>query len=104
MKNTLPLLTALILFYSCTKTDKSMFNTLCTDSCTIIQGRFITGNNEGIANVPIEINSKIRPPSGLGQTTIRKIASGKTDNNGFYFLKFGLAEKSMDECQKLMFP
>jgi hypothetical protein len=26
----------------------------------------------------------------LGQTIIRRIASGKTDNNGFYSLKFGL--------------
>ncbi len=78
---------------SCTKTDKSMFNSPCIDSCTIVQGRFITGSNEGVANVPIEIKSEIRPTLGLGQTTIRKIASGKTDNNGFYFLKFGLEKR-----------
>lgn len=70
-----------------------MFNSPCTDSCTIVQGRFITGNNEGVANIPIEIKSEIRPTLGLGQTTIRKIASGKTDNNGFYSLKFGLIER-----------
>jgi len=93
MKSILPLLTAIILFCSCTKTNVNTFNKPCTDSCTTVQGRFITGNNEGIANVPIEINSEIRPPSGLGQTTIRKIASGTTDNSGFYSLKFGLQDK-----------
>lgn len=70
-----------------------MFNRPCTDSCTIVTGRFITGNNEGVANIPIEIKSEIRPTLGLGQTTIRRIASVTTDNNGFYFLKFGLNQK-----------
>jgi hypothetical protein len=93
MKNILSLLIISILLLSCTQTDKSMFNTTCTDSCTVVQGRFITGNNEGIANVPIEIKSEIRPTLGLGQTTIRRIASGKTDNNGFYSLKFGLQKR-----------
>lgn len=46
-----------------------------------------------MANIPIEIKSEIRPKLGLGQTTIRKIASGKTDNNGFYSLKFGLEKR-----------
>lgn len=93
MKKALSLLTLLSLLFSCTKTDTSLFNAHCTDSCTIVQGRFITGNNEGVANVPIEIKSEIRPTLGLGQTTIRKIASGKTDNNGFYSLKFRLEKR-----------
>lgn len=67
-----------------------MFNSLCIDSCTLVQGRFITANNEGVANIPIEIKSEVRPTLGLGQTTIRRIASGTTDNNGFFSLKFGL--------------
>lgn len=70
-----------------------MFNTPCTDSCTTVQGRFITGNNEGVANIPFEIKSEIRPTLGLGQTTIRKIASGKTDNNGFYSSTFALQKR-----------
>ena len=93
MKIFLPLLILSILINSCTKTDKSMFNSPCTDSCTIVQGRFITGNNEGVANIGIEIKSKISPTLGLGQTTIRRIASGTTDNNGFYSLKFGLEKR-----------
>ena len=78
---------------SCTKTDKSLFNSPCTDSCTTVQGRFITGNNEGVANISYEIKSEIRPTLGLGQTTIRKIASGKTDNNGFYSSTFEMQER-----------
>jgi hypothetical protein len=93
MRSFLLLLIVAILLNSCTKTDKSMLNSPCTDSCTVVQGRFITGNNEGVANIPIEIKSEIRPTLGLGQTTIRRIASGTTDNNGFYFLKFGLNER-----------
>lgn len=93
MKYSLFLFSIVLLLFSCTKTDKSMFNNSCTDSCTILTGRFITGNNEGISNIPLEIKSEIRPTLGLGQTTIRRIASGKTDNNGFFSLKFGLNEK-----------
>lgn len=93
MKNLLLLLIVFIFINSCTKTDKSMLNSPCTDSCTIVQGRFITGNNEGVANIPIEIKSEIRPALGLGQTTIRRMASGLTDNNGFYSLKFELNKR-----------
>ncbi|MBC7511121.1 MAG: hypothetical protein H7320_20610 [Ferruginibacter sp.] len=46
-----------------------------------------------MANIPIEIKSEILPTLGLGQTIIRKVASGKTDNNGFYSLKFGLEKR-----------
>ena len=70
-----------------------MLNTPCTDSCTTVQGRFITGNNEGVANIAFEIKSEIQPTLGLGQTTIRKIASGKTDNNGFYSSTFALQKR-----------
>lgn len=70
-----------------------MFNTPCTDSCTTVQGRFITGNDEGIANISFEIKSVIKPTLGLGLTTVRKIASGKTDNNGFYSSTFLLQKE-----------
>ena len=93
MKTTLLLLFFIALLSSCTKTDKSMLNTPCTDSCSTIQGRFITGNNEGVANISYEIKSEIRPTLGLGQTTIRKIASGKTDNTGFYSSTFALQKR-----------
>lgn len=84
---------AIILFSLCTKTDKKMLNKPCTDSCTTVQGRFITGNNEGVANIPFEIKSENKPTLGLGQTTVRRIASGKTDNNGFYSSTFALQKK-----------
>lgn len=85
--------------YSCKKIDKSMFNTACADSCTTVQGRFITGNNEGVANVSFEIKSTVRPTLGLGQTIIRKIASGKTDNNGFYSSTFALKKREYGQMR-----
>ena len=62
-----------------------MFNTPCTDSCTIVQRRFVTGNDEGIANIPIEIKSEIRLTPGLGQTTIRKLHQAKQITMVFIF-------------------
>ncbi len=76
--------------WSCTKHDNSSLNAPCTDSCTTIQGRFVTGNNEPIAGVSLEMRSEAKPTLGVGLTTIRKIASGKTDNNGFYSFTFSL--------------
>jgi hypothetical protein len=93
MKTALLLIFFIALLSSCTKTDKSMLNTPCTDSCTTVQGRFITGNNEGVANISYEIKSEIRPTLGLGQTTIRKIATGETDNTGFYSSTFSLQKR-----------
>ncbi len=100
VKSFLSLLVVSALINSCTKTDKSMFNSLCKDSCTVVQGRFITGNNEGVANIPIEIKSEVRPTLGLGQTTIRRIASGTTDNNGFFSLNFGLNPREYGQGAK----
>lgn len=97
MKTIILLLFSFALLCSCTKTNKSMLNTPCTDSCTTVQGRFITGNNEGVANVPFEIKSEIRPTLGLGQTTIRKIASGNTGNNGFYSTTFALQKREFGQ-------
>ena len=92
MKLFILLLSYLTLLSACTKTDRTMLNKPCTDSCTTVQGRFITGNNEGIGNISYEIKSVIKPTLGLGQTIIRKIASGKTDNNGYYSSIFSLQQ------------
>lgn len=84
------LLTTALLVSCIKKTDDSSFNQPCTDSCTIVKGRFLTGNNEALANIPVEIQSQISPGGGIGQQTIRRIAAGKTDNNGFFNLQFAL--------------
>lgn len=75
---------------ACKKTNSESLNEACTDSCTTLQGRFITGNNEGIANIPFEIQTISGPPSGLGQTNIRRVATGTTDMNGYYSSTFSL--------------
>lgn len=97
MKSSLLTASLIIFFLSCTKTDTSLFNATCVDSCTTVQGRFITGNDEGIANISYEIRSEIKPTSGIGQTTIRKIASGKTGNNGSFSSTFGLVKREYGE-------
>lgn len=84
-------------FLSCNKVDKSTLNSPCSDSCTIIQGRVITGNNQGVANVPIEIKSESRSTLGISTST-RRIATGTTNSNGFYSLTFGL---NKDEYGKM---
>src|ERR1700752_2216209 len=103
MKLLYPVLLLAILQWSCTKTDNSSLNVPCTDSCTIVQGRFTTGNNEPIAGLYLEVRSEIRPTLGLGQTTIRKIATGMTDNNGFYSLSFSLKAGEYGEYNKYLF-
>jgi hypothetical protein len=95
------LLSAILL--SCTKRDNSSVNTPCSDSCTTVQGRFFTGNNEPIAGVSLEICSESRPTLGLGQTTIRKIATGRTDNNGFYSFTFSLKTGEYGAHNKYLF-
>lgn len=99
MKNTIIILLLALGFISCNKVDKSTLNSPCSDSCTTIQGRFITGNNQGIANVPIEIKSEIRGSLGIGIST-RRIATGQTNNNGFYTFTFGLNKDEYGEMPK----
>lgn len=80
----------LLITISCKKQiDDSGINISCTDSCTVLQGRFITGNNEGIGNIAVELNSEIKPFLGFGGK-VRKIAVGKTDLDGNYLFKFKL--------------
>ena len=91
------------LLWSCTKRDNSFVNALCTDSCTSVQVKFVTGNNEPIAGLSLEVRSESRPTLGLGLTTIRKIATGKTDNNGFYSFTFSLKPGEYGEYNRYLF-
>ena len=95
------LLTALLL--SCTKRDNSSLNTPCTDTCTTIQGRFLTGNNEPIAGLSLVVRTESRPTLGLGQTTIRKIATDKTNSNGFYTFTFSLKPGEYAQHNRYLF-
>ena len=91
MKYLLVVVLMALLLGSCTKRDNSRLNVACTDSCTTVMGRITTGNNESAADVYLEVYWEDRPPSGLGVTTIRKLASGKTDNGGNYSFTFRLS-------------
>lgn len=101
----------LILFYflltifllSCTKNDTSNVNAPCSDSCTTVQGRFWTGSNEPISGLSLEVRSERRPTLGLGQTTIRKIATGNTDNNGFYSFTFSVKPEEYGRANTYLF-
>src|SRR5664280_555328 len=103
MKPILTFFITIVFTISCfKKTDNSQFNTPCFDSCTIVQGKFITGNNEKNENLPIEIKSVVKPTLGIGVTTTRNIASGKTDNNGFFSLKFGLKQNEYGQMSNAL--
>ena len=89
MKTSIIILSIGFVFSSCLKrTDNTQLSQTCTgDSCTTISGRFTTGNDKPIANVPVEIASET---TGLLGSKTREIASGKTDNNGYYSFTFNL--------------
>ena len=102
MKPLLFICMLITVFCSCTKTDNSSVNAVCTDSCTTVQGRFLTGNSEPIRGLSLEIRSESRPTLGLGQTTIRKLATGQTDNNGFYAFTFSLKRGEYGESNRYL--
>lgn len=89
--------------WSCTKKDNSTLNGVCNSSCTTIQGRFLTGTNEPIIGLSLKVRSEIRPTLGLGQTAIREIASGKTDNNGNYTFTFSLNPEEYGRSNAYLF-
>jgi hypothetical protein len=101
MKKITSFLLMIVLLVSCIKkTDDDFLNQPCIDSCTIIKGRFLTGNNEALVNIPLEIQSQISPGGGIGQQTVRRIATGNTDNNGFFNLSFSLAANEYGPASK----
>lgn len=91
------------ILWSCTKRDDTFLSVPCTDSCTTVRGRFQTGNSEPIPGLPLEVRFESSPTFGLGQTTIRKIATGKTDNNGFYSFTFSLKPLEYSEHNRHVF-
>jgi hypothetical protein len=78
---------AIVLILNSCKKDNSELNKPCNSMCTTISGRVTTGNNSSITNFQIEVSSDLT--TLLGQAT-RGIASGKTDNNGYYSFTFKL--------------
>ena len=91
MKYLLVIVWMTLLLGSCTKRDNSRLNVACTDSCTTVMGRITTGNNEPVADLHLEVYWEDKPPSGLGTTTIRKLAAGETDNGGNYSFTFRIS-------------
>ncbi len=88
------ILISLILTLSgCSKTDDDT-NNICSSDCTILQGRFITMDNEGIngANLAFEF---IRG-GGYLPTYTRLISDLVSDENGNFYDEFYLEDSEID--------
>ena len=75
MKTSIIILSIGFVFSSCLKqTDNTQLNQTCTgDSCTTISGRFTTGNDKPIANVPVEIASETTGLLGQRQEKLHPV-------------------------------
>lgn len=79
----------LILIQDCRLIDDDSMNEPCSSECTVIQGRFTTEDNKPVSNIPLELDWRVGPSIGIGLGgKIRKIARGKTDENGRYKFEF----------------
>lgn len=86
----LGLIFTLVIISSCRKIDKSSLNEPCTGSCATVSGRFMTSNNQPLPNIPIEIRSERSRPNYI--VDVRRIATTKTDANGYYSMQFALKD------------
>jgi 5-hydroxyisourate hydrolase-like protein (transthyretin family) len=79
------LLGTILLVPGCLLVDDESLNTSCNSDCTTIQGKFTTEDGKSIANVSLELDwSKFVMLGG----NVRKIMTGKTDENGEYKFVF----------------
>lgn len=78
-------LSAIFLFIIGCSREENDINKHCTSNCTIIKGKFVTLNNEPVANVNISLNYQI---GGMGGSYTRKIIDTNSDSNGNYNQNF----------------
>ena len=77
---------------SCIK-EGDLINQDCNDSCTTVNGLLLTGNgNQPLSDAYLEV---IWENSDQSSSTNRVKASGNTDENGYYELKFHLEEDEL---------
>ena len=70
-------------------------DSICTSDCTILQGKFITMNNEGIPGVKVSI--QYQHGGGLLPYYARKIAETVTDENGDFYKEFYIKNNELGD-------
>lgn len=84
-----------LLLQSCWAEDDSDLNAHCFSDCTTIEGTFTTEDGTiGIKNVQLEFSWSASNPPGLVGVR-RKIATSKTDENGYYRISFYADEREL---------
>jgi hypothetical protein len=71
----------------------------CPGACTIIKGRFTTAANTiGLADIPLEVVWENTTSNGIGKSGVfRRKATGRTDANGYYEIKFLLRDDELTD-------
>lgn len=76
----------LALLMGCVNEIDEAFNEACTSSCVIVNGRFVTEDGTvGVADLSLELDWL---NIGMLNGTTRKIATGRTDADGYYSFSF----------------
>lgn len=99
------LLATILTIQSCLIIDDENVNAVCNSDCTTIQGKFTTEDGKPMKNVSLEFDWKLGPAPGIGiGGKIRKIMTGKTDENGNYkFVFFAKDEELKDGAYLITF-
>lgn len=87
------LLFTLVTFYGCFQTEDDTNNN-CTSNCTILKGRIITTDNQGISGV--NLTFKYFKGAELSSST-RKISDINSDGNGYFYDEFYLKDNEIAE-------
>ena len=93
MKKLLLLLIITFTLYGCFREENDT-NKVCSSDCTILQGRVITTNNEGVSG--INLTFEFFRGASISSYT-RLISDINSDNNGNFYDEFYLEDEEIDE-------
>ena len=93
MKNIITILIILLVFTSCEKNEDDLKD-VCTENCTTLSGKFISANNEPVANITVTLNYRISG-GGFGGGSTRKIVKIESDKNGNFYKNFYIKDSEL---------
>ena len=88
------LLGTIFIVPGCLIIDDEELNEPCNADCTTIQGKFTTEDGKSIKNLTLALNWEVYGQLGVAGV-IRKIMTGKTDDNGDYKFVFYAKDKEL---------
>jgi hypothetical protein len=87
-----------LIFTSCEKVENDINNN-CTSNCTTLSGKFVSLNNEPVANIKVSLNYRISGGE-LGGGSTRKIVNIKSDKNGNFSKDFFIKDSELGKMGK----